>query len=139
MGDHRPHHGRALRDAAESDTARGIAAKARQTASSLAEKAKEGAIDAAQSFVQANADPSAIKIQFLNASVSVVSPSTGFEVGHPSEGTIVVSDGEHNGLIINAAAEPAYVAETIGSVTQLNANTYDLGTEDGINVVVIET
>jgi hypothetical protein len=30
------------------------------------------------------------------------------------------------------------VAETVGSVKQLNANTYDLGAEDGINVVVFK-
>ena len=129
----------ALRNAAESETAREIAARAKQTASTLAEKAKEGALDAAQSFVAANEDPSALKIQFLNARLSVVSPSNGFEIARPSEGTLVVSDGEHNGLIINAAAEPAYIVDTVGTVTQLNSNSYDLGAEDGINVVVIET
>lgn len=129
----------ALRDAAESETARSIAAKAKQTASTLAKKTKEGALDAAQSFVEANADPSSLRIHFLNARLSVVSPSNGLEIGHPSEATLVVSDGENNGLIINAAAEPAYVIDTIGTVTQLSGNTYDLGDEDGINVVVIET
>jgi hypothetical protein len=48
----------------------------------------------------------------------------------------VVSDGQGNGLVINAAAEPAFVAETIGTVSQLSGNTYDLGPEDGINLVV---
>ncbi len=129
----------ALRDAAESQMARNIAAKAKQTASTLAQKARAGALDAAQSFVEANADPAAFKVQFLNARLSVVSPSNGLEINHPSEGTIIVSDGEDNGLVINAAAETAYVAEMIGKVTRLNENTYDLGAEDGINVVVIET
>ena len=128
----------ALRDATESDTARSIAAKARQAASTLAAKAKEGAMDAAQAIVEANSDPSAFKIQFLNARLSIVSPSNGLEVARPSENTLVISDGENNGLIINAAANPAYVADTIGKVTQLNGNTYDLGAEDGINVVVID-
>jgi hypothetical protein len=129
----------ALKDAAESETARNFAARARQTAESLAQRAREGALDAAQTFVQANSDPGAIKIQFLNARLSIMSPSLGFEIAHPSEGTIVISDGANNGLIINAAATDAYVADTIGQVTRLNENTYDLGPVDGVNVVVIET
>jgi len=51
--------------------------------------------------------------------------------------SIVVSDGQGNGLVINAASEKAYVTETIGQATQLSAGTYDLGPEDGENVVVI--
>jgi hypothetical protein len=129
----------ALRDAAESETARNLAARAQQTAETLAKKAREGALDAAQTFVQANSDPGAIKIQFLNARLSVMSPSQGFEIAHPSEGTIVVSDGDNNGLIINAAAAEAYVSDTIGEVARLNENTYDLGPVDGVNVVVIDT
>ena len=129
----------ALKDVAESDTAKNLATKAKQTATTLAQRAREGAVDAAQSFLEANSDPSAIKIQFLNARLSVLSPSHGFEIAHPSAGTIVVSDGENNGLIIHAAANPAYVADTIGQTSRLNQNTYDLGPEDGINVVVLDT
>lgn len=55
------------------------------------------------------------------------------------ERTLVISDGSGNGLVINAAADKAYVAETIGAVNRVNANTYDLGTEDGIDVVVIKS
>ena len=127
-----------LKDAAESETARNMAAKATQAAGRLAQKARAGALDAAQAFVEANADPAAFKCQFLNLRLSVLAPSGGLEITTPSAGTVVVSDGANNGLVINAAAKPAYVAETIGTVTRLNANTFDLGAEDGINVVVIE-
>lgn len=128
-----------LRDVAESETAKNFSARAKQTATTLAKRAQEGAIDAAQSFIEANSDPNALKLQFLNARLSVLAPSQGFEMAHPSAGTIVVSDGENNGLIINAGAKPAYVVDTIGNVTRLNQNTYDLGPEDGINVVVLDT
>jgi hypothetical protein len=57
-------------------------------------------------------------------------------VARPEASSLVVSDGQVNGLVINAAAEPAFVAETIGTVSQLSGNTYDLGPEDGINLVV---
>jgi len=128
----------AVREAAESETARNLAAKAQQNASELARRVKSEALDAAQAFVAANADPATLRIQFLNIKLSVVAPSNGLEIARPSEGTLVISDGEHNGLIINAAAKPAYVVETIGQVTALSSNTYDLGSEDGINVVVLE-
>lgn len=127
-----------LREAAESETARKLAARARQTADGLTEKLKAGALDAAQTFVEANADPASLRVQFLNARLSIVSPSQGIEIARPGEGMLIISDGENNGLIINAAAEPAYVSETIGKVSKLSANTYDLGAEDGVNVVVIE-
>ena len=39
-------------------------------------------------------------------------------------------------MVVNAAADPAYVAQTIGTVARLSGNTFDLGPEDGINVVV---
>lgn len=129
----------AVKTAAESDAAQGWKAKATQKAAQLAQKARAGALDAAQAFVEANADHTAFKCQFLNVRLSVLSPSNGFEIATPGEGTLVVSDGQNNGLVINAGAEPAYVAETIGKVTRLNASTYDLGAEDGINVVVVDT
>lgn len=128
----------AVKDAAESETARNMAIKAKQTTGRLAQKAKEGALDAAQAFVEANTDPAAFKCQFLNLRLSVMAPSNGLEISTPSEGTVVVSDGEQNGLVINAAAKPPYVLETIGIVNQLTASTFDLGPEDGINLVLIE-
>lgn len=128
----------ALREAAESDTARNLTARAREKATVLAEKARSGALDAAQAFVQANTEPGAFKVQYLNARVSIVSPTDGVEIARPSDGTLVISDGENNGLIINAASERTYVAETIGKVTRLSENTYDLGPQDGVNVVVLD-
>ena len=47
-----------------------------------------------------------------------------------------MADGQGNGLVLNAAADPAFVAESIGSVAQLSGITFDLGQEDGVNVVV---
>lgn len=129
----------ALRDAAESERVKSIVSKATETASKLVEKGKGGALDAAQAFIQANSDPSALKLQHLNAKVSIVSPSDSVEITRPSGGTLVISDGSGNGLVINAAEDKAYVSETIGTVIRVNENTYDLGPEDGIDVVVIET
>ena len=128
----------AIKGAAESETAQNLSAKAKQTATQLAKKAKEGALSAAEAFVEADADPSTVRVNFLNAHLSVVSPSNGLEITRPTPASIVVSDGQGNGLVINAASEKAYVIETIGQATQLSAGTYDLGPEDGENVVVIE-
>ena len=127
-----------LKDVAESDTVRNIVSKAKETATTLTQKAKEGAMDAAQAFIEANSDPSALKLHYLNADVSIVSPSDGVEITRPTGGTLVISDGAGDGVVINAAADQAYVTETIGTVNRLNANTYDIGTEDGINVVVVK-
>ena len=127
-----------LKDVAESDTVRNIVNKAKETATTLTQKAKDGAMDAAQAFIEANSDPSALKLRYLNADVSIVSPSDGVEITRPTGGTLVISDGAGDGVVINAAADQAYVTETIGTVNRLNANTYDIGTEDGINVVVLK-
>ena len=118
----------ALRDVAESEKAKDIAAKAKQTASNLVKRVREGALGAAEAFVEANSDPSAMRLHFLNADLTIVSPADGIEITRPNAGTIVVDD---------ASADKAYVAETIGSVTRLNDTSYDLGVEDGINVVVL--
>ncbi len=126
----------AIRDATESEKAREIAAKAKATATSFAQKVREGAVGAADVFVEANRDPSVLEVRFLNASVTVLSPSEGISITRPQAATLVVSDGEGNGLVINAAADPAFVEEMIGTVSRLSGNTFDLGTEDGINVVV---
>jgi hypothetical protein len=129
---------KAIQHIAESDTVKSITTRARQTAVKLAQKAKEGAVNTAEAFVEANSDPSALKIRYLNADFSIVSPSDGLEIKRPQGGTVVISDGTGNGLVINASADKAYVAETVGTVTRLGANTYDLGAEDGINVVVLK-
>jgi len=126
----------AIRDAADSEQARDMAAKAKATATVLASKVRGGAVSAADAFVEANRDPSALTVRFLNADLTVLSPSEGISVTRPDAATLVVADGQDNGLVINAAADPAFVAEMIGNVTQLSGNTFDLGLEDGVNVVV---
>jgi hypothetical protein len=128
---------KAIQSVAESDAVKTITSKARETAAALVQKAKSGALSAAEAFVEANSDHSALKVRYLNADLSVVSPSDGLEIKRTA-GTLVIADGVGNGLVINASADKAYVAETVGTVTRLGANTYDLGAEDGINVVVLK-
>ncbi|MGF1613640.1 MAG: hypothetical protein ACFCVA_06920 [Gammaproteobacteria bacterium] len=129
----------ALKGMAESDGVKGITDKAKQSAISLAQKTRAGALSAAQAFVEANADPAVLRVRYLNADLSILSPSDGVEITRPNAGTLVVVDASGNGLVINATPEPAYVADTIGTVSRLNANTYDLGPEDGVNVVVLKS
>ena len=86
--------------------------------------------------MEANRDPSVLTVRFLNADLTVLSPSEGVSITRPDAATLVVADGQGNGLVINAAADPAYVAKMIGSVGRLSGNTFDLGPEDGVNVVV---
>lgn len=124
-----------IKGAADSERARDIAAKAKSTATTLVERVKTGAVGAAASFVEANRDPSSLEVHFLNAHLTVLSPSEGISVSRPDAATLVVRD-EENGLVINAAADPAFVVEQIGTVTQVSGNTFDLGAEDGVNVVV---
>lgn len=125
-----------IKEAATSDQAQDLAAKAKATATVLARKVREGAIGAADALVEANRDPSVLTVRFLNADLTVLSPSEGVSITRPDAATLVVADGQGNGLVINAAADPAYVAELIGSVGRLSGNTFDLGPEDGVNVVV---
>jgi hypothetical protein len=100
------------------------------------EKVKSGAVDAADAIVEANRDPSALSVHFMHADLTILSPGEGISITRPDAATLVVADGQGNGLVINAAADPAYVAEMIGSVARLNGNTFDLGAEDGVNVVI---
>ena len=127
-----------IKEVATSEQAREMASKAKATATVLARKVKEGAVGAADALVEANRDPSALTVRFLNANLTVLSPSEGVSVTRPDAATLVVADGQGNGLVINAAAEPAYVVEMIGSVGRLSGNTFDLGPEVGINVVVTD-
>ncbi len=128
----------AMKTVADTDVLKTLTAKARQTAATLTQRAKAGAMSAAETFIAANTDPATFKVRYLNADVSVVSPSDDLAIRRPHPGTIVIADGAGNGLVIDASADPAYVAETVGAVAHLSANTYDLGTEDGINVVVLK-
>jgi hypothetical protein len=125
-----------VRDAADSDKAREIAAKAKATATSLMHKVRDGAVSTADAFVEANRDPSTVEVTYLNARLAVLSPAEGLSVTRPEAATLVIADGQGNGLVVNAAADPAFVSEMIGSVTQVSGNTFDLGPEDGINLVV---
>ncbi len=125
----------AIKEAADSEKARDMTAKAKATATDLARKVKDGAADAAEALVEANREPSSLTVRFLNADLTVLSPSEGISVTRPDATSLVVADGQGNGLVINAAADPAFVSEMIGSVVQLSGNTFDLGYEDGINVV----
>jgi C4-type Zn-finger protein len=128
----------AVKEAATSENAREIAGKAKTAAIGLVEKVKTGALDAADAFVEANRDASSLSVRFLNADLTILSPAEGISVTRPDAATLVVDDGSGNSLVINAGAKPAYVAETIGSVAKLSHNTFDLGQEDGVNVVVIK-
>ncbi len=126
----------AVKEVADSDKAQDMAAKAKATATDLARKVRDGAVDAADALVEANREPSSLTVRFLNVDLTVLSPSEGISVTRPDAASLVIADGKGNGLVINAAADPAFVSETIGSVAQLSGNTFDLGQEDGVNVVV---
>lgn len=126
----------AIKNAAESEQAREIAAKAKATTATLAQKVKDGAVSTADILVEAHRDPSSMTLHFLNADLTVISPSEGISITRPDAATLVIADDQENGLVINAAADPAFVVEMIGNVARLSGNTFDLGAEDGINVVV---
>ena len=125
-----------IKEAATSAQAQEFAVKAKATATVLARKVREGAVGAADALVEANRDPSVLTVRFLNADLTVLSPSEGISITRPDAATLVVADGQGNGLVINAAADPAFVAELIGTVARVSGNTFDLGPEDGINLVV---
>jgi hypothetical protein len=125
-----------IKEVADSEQARNMAAKAKATATALSSKIKEGAVGAADALVEANRDPSVLTVRFLNAELTVLSPSEGISITRPDAATLVVADGQGNGLVVNAATDPAYVVDTIGNVARLSGNTFDIGLEDGINVVV---
>jgi hypothetical protein len=129
---------KAVKDAAESDTVQRFATTAKQTAVSLATKAKEGALTAADAFVAANSDPSALKIRFLNVEISIVSPSDNLTIERPNAATLTITDKDGNGVVIDASAAKPYVTETVGQVNQLDNNTYDLGAADGIDLLIIK-
>ena len=128
-----------IKEAADSEKAREYSAKAKATAASLIDKVKVGAVGAAETFLEANRDPSSLQVQFLNADLAVLSPSEAITISRPDAASLVISDGEGNGLVINAAADPAFVVEQIGTVTQLSGNSFDLGSEDGVNLIVTKS
>ena len=128
-----------VKDAAESDTVQRFAANAKDTATTLAGKAKDGALNAADAFVAANSDPSALNIRFLNAEISIVSPSDGLTIARPNAATLTVVDAQGNGVVIDASSPTPYVSETIGETNRLDAGTYDLGAEDGVDLLILKS
>jgi len=84
---------------------RDMAAKAKATATVLARKVKEGAVCAADALVEANRDPSALTVRFLNANLTVLSPSEEISVTRPDAATLVIADSQGNGLVVNVAAD----------------------------------
>jgi hypothetical protein len=125
-----------IREAAESDKAREIADKAKSSASGLMDQVRNGAVGAAEAFLRANRDPSSVEVHYMNAHVAVLSPSEDISITRPDAGSLVVADGDGNGLVINAASDPAFVSEQIGTVKQVSDNTFDLGAADGVNLVL---
>ncbi|HNX48915.1 MAG TPA: hypothetical protein PLS53_00705 [Thermoanaerobaculaceae bacterium] len=128
----------ALRGVTESETVKNLTAKAKQTASDLARAAKQGAASAADAVVSATSDPATVKLHYLGTEISVVSPSDGLQITRPHAGALVISDQAGNGLVISLAPPKAQVSETVGVVKRLNDTTFDLGTEDGVNVIVLK-
>ena len=94
---------KAIRNVAESDTVKNLVTKARDTAMQLGQKVRQGAVNAAEAFIEANADPSTLTIRYLNADCKIVSPSDHLEIKRPHGGTLVISDGAGNGLVVTPA------------------------------------
>lgn len=128
----------ALRNITESDAVKNATARAKQTASDLAKMARQGAASAADAVVKATSDPAALRLGYLNAEISVLSPSDGLQITRPHAGALLISDQAGNGLVISLAPPKAQVSETVGVVKRLNDTTYDLGTEDGVNLIVLK-
>ncbi|MBF0471688.1 MAG: hypothetical protein HQL48_09985 [Gammaproteobacteria bacterium] len=127
-----------LKEVAESETVQKFTASARETASDLASKARSGVLTAADAFVAANSDPTALKMRFFNADVTVLSPSDGLTISRPNAASLTIHDEAGNGVVIDVASNPPFVSKTIGKVNQLSGNTYDIGEEDGIDLLVLK-
>ncbi len=128
----------AIKSAADSEKLKSLTAKAKQTASELAAAAKQGAGAAAGAVVRATSDQAALRLTYMGAEVTIVSPSDGLQISRPHAGAVAIADGAGNGLVINLTQPKAQVGETVGVVKKLNDATYDLGTEDGVNLVVLK-
>lgn len=128
----------ALKGVAESDTVKGLTAKARQAAVDLARAAKQGAASAADAVAVATSDPATMRLHYMSTEISVVSPSDGLQVTRPHAGALVISDQAGNGLVISLAPPKAQVTETVGEVKRLSDTTFDVGSEDGVNVVIVK-
>jgi hypothetical protein len=67
-----------------------------------------------------------------------MSPSDGLQLTRANASALIVADQEGNGLVISLASPKADVIEAVGVVKKLKDTTWDLGTEDGVNVIVLE-
>ena len=128
----------ALQQFAESDEIKNLTAKARETAIDLARRAKRGALSAAEAFSAADSDAAALTIRYLCANIRIMAPSDGLVVTRPHAGALTIADGAGDGIVIDVSGEKPRLAETVGVVKILNDNTFDLGSEDGTNVVVLK-
>lgn len=128
----------ALQNVTDSERVKSITTKARQTASDLVQRAKQGALNAADAYVEANADPAAVRFHYLNADISILSPSDGLQITRPHAGALVINDGAGNGIVLNIGGDKVTLGQTVGVVKALSDMTFDLGTEDGVNVVVLK-
>jgi hypothetical protein len=127
----------AVKDVAESDTVKNLTARAKDAAIDLAWAARKGAADVAGKVAQAVADPATIRLHYLNTEIDVVSPSDGLQVTRCNAGAVVIADQAGNGLVVTLTPRPT-VTESVGVVKQLNETTWDVGPEDGVNVVVLK-
>ena len=89
-----------VKGAADGEAAHALAAKAKATAHNIVHKAKEGALDAAEAFVEANSDPAAMKVRYLHTDLSIVAPSDDIQITRPSAASLVIGDGAGNSLVI---------------------------------------
>ena len=128
----------AIKGVADSEQVKSLTAKAKQAASDLAKAAKQGAHTAADAVVKATSDPTTLRLHYMGAEVSVVSPSDGLQVTRPHAGAVAIADGAGNALVINLAPPKAQFGEMVGVVKKLNDTTFDLGPEDGVNVVILK-
>lgn len=128
----------AIKEFAESEQVKELKEKARQTAVELARVAKQGAREAADAVARATAEPATLRLDYMGAGIRVVSPSDGLQISRPHAGALVLSDGAGNSIVINLAPPRPAVSETLGVVKKLDETTYDLGPEDGLNLVVFK-
>jgi hypothetical protein len=105
--------------AAASEQAREMAAKAKKTAMVLARKAKQGAWALPMGWWRPAAIPRPHDALPERQS-DRAAPSEGVSVARPDAATLVIADSQGKGLVVNAAADRAYVAEAIGNVTRLS-------------------
>ena len=128
----------ALKGVAESDKVKSLTAKAKEAAADIGKAARQGAHAAADALGKATSDPATLRVHYMGAEISIVSPSDGLQISRPHAGALTIADGAGNALVINLAPPKPQAGETIGTVAKLDDTTFDLGTEDGVNVVVIK-